>query len=291
MAEQRLALFGLIVCSAILAAYASPAWYSTVDRQAKGCGYEACPVPKEGMINVHLVPHSHDDVGWLKTVDQYYYGSRNNIQKAGVQYIIDSVVQELLKDPNRRFVYVESAFFHKWYTEQTAELQEQVKMLVDEGRLEFIGGAWSMNDEAAVHYQSVVDQFTWGLRFLNDTFGECGRPRIGWQIDPFGHTREQASLFAQMGYDGLFFARLDYQDKNHRMQTKTPEMIWRTSRNLEDNDLFTSVLYNHYSAPPGYCFDILCNDDPMIDDKGSTDYNVKARAFLTRNPFKKYKCT
>lgn len=131
-----------------------------------------------------------------------------------------------------RFIYVESAFFFKWWKEQTESLKESVKTLVNEGRLEFIGGAWSMNDEATVHYQSTIDQFTWGLRRLNDTFGECGRPRVGWQIDPFGHTREMASMFAQMGYDGMFFGRLDYQDKARRMMTKSAEMIWHASDNL-----------------------------------------------------------
>ena len=48
--------------------------------------------------------HSHDDVGWLKTVDQYFFGSQNDIQHAGVQYIIDTVITELLKDEDRRYL-------------------------------------------------------------------------------------------------------------------------------------------------------------------------------------------
>uniref|UniRef100_A0A452XF96 Glycoside hydrolase family 38 N-terminal domain-containing protein n=4 Tax=Aegilops tauschii TaxID=37682 RepID=A0A452XF96_AEGTS len=50
-------------------------------REAHGyVAYNTSAGTVAGLLNVHLVPHSHDDVGWLKTVDQYYVGSNNSIQ-------------------------------------------------------------------------------------------------------------------------------------------------------------------------------------------------------------------
>ena len=64
---------------------------------------------------------------------------------------------------------------------------------------------------------------------FSDLFGECGYPTVGWQIDPFGHSRVQAEVFAKAGFDGLFFGRNDYQDKAHRELTKTMEFLWQST--------------------------------------------------------------
>ena len=75
---------------------------------ATTCGYSSCPSPLPGHLNVHLVSHSHDDVGWLRTVDEYYTGGHGKAdweanQRVGVQDIIDSVVRELLFDESKRW--------------------------------------------------------------------------------------------------------------------------------------------------------------------------------------------
>ncbi|XP_042526495.1 lysosomal alpha-mannosidase isoform X3 [Dipodomys spectabilis] len=243
---------------------------------ARAAGYQTCPPVKPDMLNVHLLAHTHDDVGWLKTVDQYFYGIRNDVQHAGVQYILDSVLSALAAEPSRRFVYVEMAFFSRWWRQQTNATQETVRDLVRQGRLEFANGGWVMNDEAATHYGAIVDQMTLGLRFLEDTFGSDGRPRVAWHIDPFGHSREQASLFAQMGFDGFFFGRLDYQDKQVRKGKLEMEQLWRGSSSLKPPmaDLFTGVLPNGYNPPDNLCWDILCADAPVVEDPQSPEYNA-----------------
>nr|AYV89059.1 saliva protein-5 [Tetranychus truncatus] len=257
--------------SLILLTQSRPPW----SKLNQKCGYEFCPHLEPDMINVHLVSHTHNDVGWLKTYEQYYWGMKTGTQRAGVQYILNSVIPELAKDPKKRFIYVESAFFWRWWTHQDEEMQNLVKQLVNQGRLEFIGGGWSMNDEAATHYSPIVDQMSYGHRFLASTFGKCGIPRVAWQIDPFGHSREQASLFAQMYFDGLFFGRLDKYDKKQRESDKTMEMVWSGSDDLgEKSYLFTGVLPNGYNPPDGFCFDDTCSDEPIVDDPTSREYNV-----------------
>ena len=131
------------------------------------CGYQNCPKTISEKLNVHLIAHSHDDVGWLKTVDQYYYGNDQQTQKAGVQYIIDSVVNALAVNPFRKFIYVEMAFFFKWWKVQSNSTKQLVKNLVQNGQLEFINGGWSMNDEATTHYNSIIDQMTLGLSLIH----------------------------------------------------------------------------------------------------------------------------
>lgn len=230
------------------------------------------------MLNVHILAHTHLDLGWLKTVDQYYAGSKNYLANAGVRYIFDGILPELEKDPSRRFIYVETGFFDIWWRHQTDSIKERFNKLVQSGQLEFISGGWVMNDEAGVHYSNTIDQMTYGIRRLKDLFGDCGIPRIGWQIDPFGHSREYASILAQIGMDGYFFGRLDYQDKTLRQTEKRMEFIWRASENLgKSADIFTGILPSVYSPPKGFCFDVHCDDEPIVDDPESDEYNVPSR--------------
>lgn len=73
---------------------------------------------------------------------------------------------DIFADYFSRFIYVETAFFWKWWIKQHDIVKARVRNFVKTGQLEFIGGGWSMNDEATTNYQSIIDQMTWGLRLV-----------------------------------------------------------------------------------------------------------------------------
>jgi len=230
--------------------------------------YDTKGGPVEGKINIHIVPHSHDDTGWLFSVDQYF-------QKE-VWYILHSVVDALAEDENRRFVFVETAFFARWWEEQPKKRRELVTKLVSEGRLEFLNGGWCMHDEASPHYVEMVDQTTRGHQFLKNLFGEQGVPRGTWQIDPFGHSNTQAWLLsAEAGMESLFWGRTDFQDFTRRKAEKRLEWIWEGSASLGHTaQTFAGSLFGTGGGGYSTWVNFNSNGEQINDNPSRHDYNV-----------------
>ena len=190
-----------------------------------------------------------------------------------MQYILDTVIEELIADPSKTFIYVEIAFFKTWWESQNKATHSKVRDLIKRKQLEFVNGGFCSNDEGSVHYTATIDQFSAGLVWLAETFGGIAEPSVAWQIDTFGHSTAQAALSSQVGLKGMFFSRMHYQDYEKRKLEKDLEFNWRA----EGENVFTGVLYKHYEAPDGFCFDTSCVDPPMVTDENSPEYNIYER--------------
>ena len=133
------------------------------------------------------------------------------VRRAGVNYILDTVIQALKEDPDKKFSYSEIAFFTRWWDEQTEDRKEEVRALVKNGQLQFVGGGWSQEDEACTNYEGIITNMQRGHGFLKSEFNYT--VRTAWQIDAYGHSRSHTYLMSKMGLENLFFARMDYRDK------------------------------------------------------------------------------
>ena len=126
------------------------------------CGYKSCTETDPKKLNIHIIAHSHDDVGWVKTVDGYYFDD--------VEPILTNVVNSLDKNPKRKFTEVEIYYFNRWWSEQSNETRDLVHTLVSSGRLAFANGGYTSNDEGVNDYNEIIDQMTLGLRLAKISF-------------------------------------------------------------------------------------------------------------------------
>ena len=188
-------------------------------------------------INIHVIPHSHMDPGWLKTPEQYY-------DSEAIEGIFDTIVKELSENSKKTFVINEIYYFKIWYTSTSYEQKEKFKKLLQEKRIEFVSGSYIINDEANPLYYNIIDQIRIGNQFLLEEFGIL--PKTGWYIDSFGHSAGNAHILSQMNFDNLVLGRM-HTDFLELMQKKQKtEFYWDPFGNNSNKKILTHVLPLHY---------------------------------------------
>jgi hypothetical protein len=188
---------------------------------------------------VHLVPHSHCDAAYKKTVDEYY--------ETEVRHVLNSVVLALKRDEKRTFLWSETVFLTRWWKDKRTkrEYQELFRDFVNQGRVELVNGGWVMHDEAITRYDSQIHQMTYGHDLLQQLFPMRNVSiRTGWQIDPFGPSSFTVNLMAWSGMDLLITNRLPRDLKKQFKSNQTLEFYWTTP----ETKILVHVLDTHYES-------------------------------------------
>lgn len=263
------------------------AWKQGFDISYRGDEWDEQP------LEVFLVPHSHNDPGWLKTFDGYYQDQ--------TRHILDHMLLELSQDPRKKMVWAEISYFSKWWSDIDDQRRAMVKRLVGAGQLELVTGGWVMADEANAHYFALLDQLMEGHQWLHRHLGVT--PSNGWAIDPFGHSPSMTYLLKGAGLQNMVIQRVHYAVKKHFAQRQTLEFLWRQSWDSSPHSDITCHMMPFYSYDvphtcgpnPAVCCQFDFHRLPgrrvfcpwRVPPQPITEQNVEERALLLLDQYRK----
>lgn len=218
-------------------------------------GWQLQPEPKDLQmkLRIFVVPHSHNDPGWVKTFDTYF--------QQQTKAILTNAVDWLNKHPDMRMIWAEVSYLSAWWeTVSSDQLRNGLRDLVRSGRMEVVTGGWVMNDEANTHYFAMLAQMVEGHEWLRDKLGVV--PANGWAIDPFGVSPTMAYLLRGMGLSGMVVQRVHYSVKKFLAQRKQLEFRWR--QQWEQSAVVEEDIVCH--VEPFYSYDVphTCGPDPKV---------------------------
>ncbi|CAH8534087.1 unnamed protein product [Schistosoma turkestanicum] len=201
-------------------------------------------------LEVFIVPFSHQDPGWIKTLEGYF--------TTETKPILDATLTILNEKDEARFVYSEVSFLNLWINTLSAEQKQSFKKLLQNGHWEIVSGGWVMPDEAVTHYYSIIDQFIEGHHWLLEHFDY--RPNVTWSVDAFGQSSTMPYLVKKFGFSEMIINRVHYEVKKYLASRKSLEFIWRQPWDSAGSHPILAHMF------PFFSYDIphTCGPEPAI---------------------------
>jgi alpha-mannosidase len=161
---------------------------------------------------MHMVSHFHYDPVWWNTQAAYtvawdeldFPGSPRGARQLAGFDLVRAHLELALAEPEYRFVLAEVDYL-KPYWDAFPEDRAVLGRLIDEGRVEVLGGAYNEPNTNLTDPETTVRNFVHGMGFQRDVLG--GSPATAWQLDAFGHDPAFPGFAADAGLTSSSWAR------------------------------------------------------------------------------------
>ena len=147
------------------------------------------------MQTIYLVPHSHYDVAWAFTKEDYFEINQDILQQA---------VELMKKHEEYKFSW-EQTFPLEALEERNPKLWSDLKEMIQKGKLEIVDGQYLMPDTMLPTGEVLVREIFFGKRYCKEKFG-IDVP-VAWCADSFGMNAQLPQIYKKSGYKWIAFRR------------------------------------------------------------------------------------
>ena len=160
------------------------------------------------MPTAYLVPHTHYDVAWAFSKEEYL-----KINEA----ILEQALR-LMKKPEFKFC-LEQTFLLKEMEKRNPPISKRITKMIKEGKCEIVDGQYLMPDAMLPTGEVLVRDILVGKRYCKQKFGI--EVPVAWAADSFGMNAQLPQIYKKAGYKWLAFRR------GARAEITESEFLWK----------------------------------------------------------------
>lgn len=146
------------------------------------------------MKTIYLVPHSHYDVVWAFTKEDYMFIN---------EFILEKAIG-MIEEKGFKFL-IEQAYPLEQLERRKPDLFKRVEKAIAEDKLEVVDGLYIMPDLMIPGGETLVREILVGKRYIKGRFGKD--VPVAYAADSFGLNAQMPQIYNKSGYKWLIFRR------------------------------------------------------------------------------------